>query len=128
MAEDAHVCIATFEGAHAMGFLDKFRSRATEAVDKHGDKIASGMDKAGQFVDKKTGGKHHDKIEKAKSRAGEALDRLDGKNDDIADERPGTQSTPPTSPPSPPSSTPPSGSTPPNPPSSTPPSSPPPSS
>ena len=81
-----------------MGFLDKLRSKATEAVDKHGDKISGGLDKAGEFVDKKTGGKHHDRIERAKSTTGDALDKLDGKNDDIPDDRPPT-SPPPSSPP-----------------------------
>jgi antitoxin protein of toxin-antitoxin system len=76
------------EGAHAMGFLDKLKSKATETVDKHGGKITQGLDKAGELVDKKTGGKHHDKIEKGKSSAKDALDKLDGKNDDIPDTKP----------------------------------------
>ncbi len=71
-----------------MGFLDKFKTKATEAVDKHGDKINSGLGKAGEFVDKKTGGKHHDKIESATTKAADALDKLDGKNDDIPDNPP----------------------------------------
>jgi len=82
-----------------MGFLDKFKKKATETVDKHGDKINDGLDKAGEFVDKKTGGKHTDKIETATSKAGDALDKLDGKNDDIPDETP--SATPP-KPPAPP--------------------------
>ena len=64
-----------------MGFLDKFRSKATQAVDQHGDKIKDGMDKVGDTIDKKTGGKHHDKIESAKGKATDALDKLDGKDD-----------------------------------------------
>ena len=93
-----------------MGFLDKFKAKATEVVDKHGDNVSSGLDKAGELVDKKTGGKHHDKIDKAKSTAGDALDKLDGKNDDIPDDPPSTP--PPGSPPpgSPAPSTPPSRS------------------
>ncbi len=66
-----------------MGFLDKARGKAAEAVDKHGDKIAGGIDKAATAADKKTGGKHTDKISGATSRAKDALDRLDGKNDDL---------------------------------------------
>ena len=81
-----------------MGFLDKFKKKATETVDKHGDKINDGLDKAGEFVDKKTGGKHTDKIETATSKAGDALDKLDGKNDDIPDDPP-PSSPPPSSPP-----------------------------
>ena len=47
-----------------MGFLDKIKGQAKDAVDKHGDKIATGVDKAAEAIDKKTGGKHHDKIVK----------------------------------------------------------------
>ena len=66
-----------------MGFLDKVKGQAKDAVDKHGDKIATGVDKAGDAIDKKTGGKHHDKIVKGQTQAKDALDKLDGKNDDI---------------------------------------------
>ena len=66
-----------------MGFLDKLKGKATAAVDQHGDKIASGVDKAADAIDKKTGGKHHDKIAKGRTQAKDALDKLDGKNDDI---------------------------------------------
>jgi len=66
-----------------MGFLDKLKGKATEAVDKHGDKIAGGVDKAADAIDRKTGGKHHDHIVKGRTQAKDALDKLDGKNDDI---------------------------------------------
>jgi hypothetical protein len=66
-----------------MGFLDKIKGQAKDAVDKHGDKIATGVDKAADAIDKKTGGKHHDKIVKGQAQAKDALDDLDGKNDDI---------------------------------------------
>ena len=66
-----------------MGFLDKIKGQAKSAVDKHGDKIATGVDKAAETIDKKTGGKHHDNIAKGQTQAKDALDKLDGKNDDI---------------------------------------------
>ena len=66
-----------------MGFLDKLKGKATTAVNQHGDKIADGVDKAADAIDKKTGGKHHDKIVKGRTQAKDALDKLDGKNDDI---------------------------------------------
>lgn len=73
-----------------MGFLDKLkgksgdlRAKATEAVDKHGDKIAGGIDKAASLVDEKTGGKLGDKPGKIAGKAKEALDKLDGKDDDL---------------------------------------------
>jgi hypothetical protein len=65
-----------------MSFLDKAKGKLTEAVDKHGDKIAGGIDKAASAVDKRTGGKHHDKIAGVTGKAREALDKLDRKNDD----------------------------------------------
>ncbi|MDQ6523570.1 antitoxin [Nocardioides sp. LHD-245] len=68
-----------------MGFLDKLRGakdtvadKVGETVDKHGDKIESGLDKAAGFVDDKTGGKYHDKIENATGKAKDALGKLDG--------------------------------------------------
>ena len=66
-----------------MSFLDKAKARLTDAVDQHGDKIAQGIDKAGDMVNDKTGGKHADKIDQATGKARDALDSLDGRNDDI---------------------------------------------
>jgi hypothetical protein len=64
-----------------MGFLDKLKGKATQAVDQHGAKIAQGIDRAAEAADRKTGGKHSDKIAKGRTQAKEALDRLDKKND-----------------------------------------------
>ena len=68
-----------------MGFMDKLKGakdtvaeKVGEAVDKHGDKIESGLDKAAGFVDDKTGGKYHDKIEGATGKAKDALGKLEG--------------------------------------------------
>lgn len=65
-----------------MGFLDKAKAKLTDAVDKHGDKISDGIDKAAAAADRKTGGKHTDKIAGATGKAREALDKLDRKDDD----------------------------------------------
>jgi len=64
-----------------MGFLDKARGKLNQAVDKHGDKIAGGIDKAAAEADKRTGGKHHDKITGGAAKARQALDKRNGKND-----------------------------------------------
>lgn len=69
-----------------MGFLDNAKDKLTKAVDQHGDKIAMGLDKAGEFADKKTKGKYTDKIDGGLGKAKGALEKLDGKNDDIKDE------------------------------------------
>jgi hypothetical protein len=66
-----------------VGFLDKLRGKATDAVDKHGDKIADGIDKAADTASRKTGGKHAARIDSGAEKAKEALDKLDGKDDDI---------------------------------------------
>ena len=68
-----------------MGFLDDAKAKLTEAVDKHGDKVADGIDKAAQAIDDKTGGKHADKIATGAEKAKDALDKLDGRNDDLPD-------------------------------------------
>ncbi len=64
-----------------MGFLDKLRSKAKQAVDEHGDKIADGIDTAAGMADKKTKGKYTDKIADGSGKAKDALDKLDGKDD-----------------------------------------------
>ena len=68
-----------------MGFLDDAKAKLTEAVDKHGDKIADGIDKAAEMADDKTGGKHAEKLATGAEKAKDALDKLDGRNDDIPD-------------------------------------------
>ena len=67
-----------------MGFLDTVKSKLTGAVDSQGEKIADGLDKAGDVIDEKTGGKYGDKIDAGVDKAKESLDDLDGKDDDIS--------------------------------------------
>ncbi|MBM0127114.1 antitoxin [Pimelobacter simplex] len=83
-----------------MGFMDKLKGakdtvteKVGEAVEKHGDKIESGLDKAAGFVDDKTGGKYHDKIEGATGKAKDALGKLEG--DDPGPDQPPAGDTPP---------------------------------
>ena len=66
-----------------MKFMDKAKSQLTGLVDKHGDKVAGGIDKAASTINQKTKGKYADKIQKGSGAAKNALDKLDGKNDDI---------------------------------------------
>ncbi|MGD9958014.1 antitoxin [Nocardioides sp.] len=66
-----------------MGLLDDAKGKISDLVDKHGDKVADGVDKAAALADDKTGGKYSDKIEAGAQKAKDALDSLDGKNDDI---------------------------------------------
>ncbi len=65
-----------------MGFLDKdfvtkAKAAATKAVDQHGPKIASAIDKGAAAVDKQTKGKYSDKIVSGREKAKGALDSLD---------------------------------------------------
>ena len=76
-----------------MGFLDRFRKKATAVVDEQGDKIGEGLDKAADFVDDRTGHKYSEKIDAGVEKTKDALDSLDGKDDDIAD-RPAEESSP----------------------------------
>lgn len=100
-----------------MGFLDKARAKAADAVGKHGDKIDKGLDKAGNMADQRTQGKHTDKIAGAKAKATDALDNLDGKRDNLPPDT-ATHDTPApsTSPESAPSTPPETGPAPPVPP------------
>ena len=52
-------------------------------MDKHGDKIGEGIDKAAKLADQKTQGKYSDKIAKGAGKAKDGLDKLDGKDDDL---------------------------------------------
>ena len=70
-----------------MGFLDKAKKQLSDAVDQHGDKIGDGLDRVAAEADKRTGGKHTDKIEQGVAKAKDGLDKLDGRNDDIADDK-----------------------------------------
>ena len=63
-----------------MSFLDKAKDAAAKAKSlaaDNTDKIESGLDKAGTFVDDKTGGKYSDKIGSVKDKASDALGKLD---------------------------------------------------
>lgn len=66
-----------------MGFLDDAKKKLGDAVDKHGDKISEGLDKAGREIDERTGGKHRANIDAGVGRAKKALDDLDGQRDDL---------------------------------------------
>ena len=50
-------------------------------MDKHGDKVTDGIDKAAKVIDEKTDGKHADKIASGVEKAKDAIAKLDGKND-----------------------------------------------
>ncbi len=57
-----------------MSFMDKLKGRTEQLRDQHGDKIAQGLDRAGDAARKATKGKYDDKIDRG---LGEAKKRLD---------------------------------------------------
>src|SRR5438309_928924 len=79
-----------------MGIFDRFRhhkddaggsatalkDRAAEMMSKHGDQAGQGLDKAGQMIDEKTGGKYSDQINtgvgKAKDMLGNQTEQASG--------------------------------------------------
>ena len=66
-----------------MSTFDNMKDKAQGLVDEHGDKAGYGVDRAGDFVDEKTGGQHSEQIDQGSDRAKDALDKLDGQDDDI---------------------------------------------
>jgi hypothetical protein len=84
-----------------MGMFDNLKKKATAAVDQHGDKIASGIDKAADLADKKTKGKHGGQIGKGAAAAKGALDKLDGRDDDLPNDSKPTPNPTPTPKPAP---------------------------
>ena len=60
-----------------MGLFDKFKKKAAEVAEDHGDKIESGIDKAADVVDDKTGGKYSDKIDSGAETAKDFVEKLD---------------------------------------------------
>ena len=62
-----------------MGIFDTLKRvvrKADDVVDKHEDKIVDGLDKAGDVIDEKTGGKHSDKIDKGVAKAKEQVRKM----------------------------------------------------
>lgn len=53
-----------------MGLLDKIKAM----IGGNADKVKDGIDKAGDMVDEKTGGKFTDKIEMAEEKIAEVID------------------------------------------------------
>ncbi|SDP16028.1 MT0933-like antitoxin protein [Pedococcus dokdonensis] len=66
-----------------MGMFDNIKDKAEALVDSQGERVGEGLDKAGDFIDDRTGGKYSEQIDTGGGRAKDALDGLDGKDDDI---------------------------------------------
>lgn len=55
-----------------MGLLDNLKG----ALKGNADKVKDGLDKAGDMIDDKTGGKYSDKIEMAEDKVGDMIDDM----------------------------------------------------
>lgn len=82
----------------AMKAFGKARVRAGELAHQNRAKIDQTLDKAGKFVDDKTGGKYHDTVEKVKAQAAKGVEFVE--NERHGGTSPGTP-TPGTTPPGP---------------------------
>ncbi|MFJ5301631.1 antitoxin [Streptomyces sp. NPDC088350] len=56
--------------------LGKLKDKAEEIAEEHGDKISDGLEKAGDLVDEKTGGKHSELIDTAVEKAQGLVEKL----------------------------------------------------
>ena len=57
-----------------MGFMDKVKGM----LGQHGDKVDQGIDRAGDAVDDKTGGKYAGHVDKGQDAAKDQIDKLQG--------------------------------------------------
>lgn len=57
-----------------MGLMDKVKG----LLGQHGDKAKGAVDKAGDAIDQRTGGKHADKVDDAQRKAQEFIDKQKG--------------------------------------------------
>jgi MT0933-like antitoxin protein len=67
------------------GILDKvkevaerFSGKARDLFSQHSDQADAAIDKAGDVVDDKTGGKYSEHVDKARAAAHDAVDKLSG--------------------------------------------------
>jgi hypothetical protein len=61
--------------------LGMSKGKAGDLARQHGDKIDQGVDKAGQTLDSKTGGKYGDQIDSGTEKAKGAIDDYQNKGD-----------------------------------------------
>jgi hypothetical protein len=59
----------------------RFGDKARGLFSQHSDKADAAIDKAGDVVDDKTGGKYTEHVDKARDAAHDAVDKLSGEGD-----------------------------------------------
>ena len=64
-----------------MGFdFDEIKNKVTDALGEHSDKVSDGIDKVGDFIDEKTGGKYSEHVDTAQEKAKDLVENLDGED------------------------------------------------
>ncbi|MHA7221171.1 antitoxin [Arthrobacter sp. RHLT1-20] len=73
-----------------MGLLDDLKGKAQQLIGGNEQAIKDGIEKAGDFVDSKTGGKHADKIDSVQRGASDFVAKANGqpKEAPVAEETP----------------------------------------
>jgi hypothetical protein len=60
-----------------VGLLDDLKGKAQQVIGGNGQAIKNGIEKAGDFVDTKTGGKYADKIDAVQKGASDFVEKAD---------------------------------------------------
>ena len=63
-----------------MGLFDEIKDKAVELVQGNSDKVNEAVEKAGDLVDEKTGGKFSDQVDAVQEKAKEVADDMDQQN------------------------------------------------
>jgi hypothetical protein len=56
-----------------VGLFDRAKELTDKTLDRHGDKIAKGVAKAGETINKRTGGKYEDRIKSGERKIEDTL-------------------------------------------------------
>ena len=62
-----------------VGLIDDLKGKAQGLIQGNGEAIKNGIDKAGDFVDQKTGGKYAGHVDKVQNAASDFVAKNDGK-------------------------------------------------
>lgn len=76
-----HHCRGDVQVFEGLKNLKGLKDKVEELAGEHGEKISAGLEKAGGFIDDRTGGKHGDKIDTAVDKAQEYIGKLGEKKD-----------------------------------------------
>ncbi|MEE2569702.1 antitoxin [Pseudarthrobacter sp. J64] len=79
-----------------VGLFDDLKGKAQDLIQGNEQAIKDGIEKAGDFVDSKTGGKFADQVDAVQSGASDFVDNADGQPNEapVAEEAPATEPTP----------------------------------